>query len=66
MPCVPLQQEPEETAEILGDLACIFAAQITLQARLPELDRLIKKFVRVLAHDGFGKPSRNNTDNELR
>jgi hypothetical protein len=32
---------------------------------LPELDRLIKKFVRVLAHDGFGQPSRNPTDNEL-
>src|SRR5580693_5555655 len=62
---VPFQQEPEETAEILGDLACILAAQVTLHTRFPEFDRLIKKFVRVLAHNGFGQPPRNHTDNEL-
>ena len=62
---VPLQQEPEETVDILYDLAGILLAQFTLYTRLPELDRLIKKFVRVPAHDYFAQPPRNRTDNQL-
>jgi len=61
---VPLQQELEETVDILYDLAGILLAQFTLHTRLPELDRLIKKFVRVPAHDCFAQPPRNRTDNE--
>ena len=61
---LPLAQNLEEATEILGDLTCIFGAQLSLKPWSPEFDRLLEKFVRVPAHNEAVSPPRNRTDNE--